>query len=293
MISTFIPMSFQMTMIPKILRLLLIFPVLIFSSIPGVFGSGLPAISDNTGDQLAGRFVWFDLLTNDPGKAGAYYEELFDWDINKAEGFPGYELISNQGLMIGGISEIGDDELPAWLGLFSMANVPMAVDKVRQLGGGILEPAQDVEGRGTMAIVEDNAGAAFVLIDTGLRDPETRPIRTGDWIWTDLFTKDTDEAGKFYEGLAGLKLQTFKDKEGNEFDLLMAGNKARSAVVEIAFEKVTPIWLPYVRVSDIEATIERSSQLGGKLFYKYGDGAILLDPTGAAIGVQQVSKRGG
>ena len=29
MISTFIPMSFQMTMIPKILRLLLIFPVLI------------------------------------------------------------------------------------------------------------------------------------------------------------------------------------------------------------------------------------------------------------------------
>jgi hypothetical protein len=53
---------------------------------------------------------------------------------------------------------------------------------------------------------------------------------------------------------------------------------------------VAPAWLPYVLVEDIGATVERAVQLGGRLFFKFKGGAILLDPTGAAFGVQQVSK---
>ena len=73
----------------------------------------------------------------------------------------------------------------------------------------------------------------------------------------------------------------------------MTGDTARAGVVKNPFEHVEPIWLPYVRVADIEQTLELSTQLGGKLFFRFDDGAILLDPAGAAIGVQQVTEGGG
>ncbi len=66
------------------------------------------------GDQRTGTFVWFDLLTHDGDRVRAYYAALFGWDISEAKDFPGYDLIANQGLVIGGIAEIAKLEQPAW-----------------------------------------------------------------------------------------------------------------------------------------------------------------------------------
>lgn len=269
---------------------LLSFLILLSVSVAPVSAAGLPAISDASGNQRPGTFVWFDLLTHDGDQARAYYMALFGWEISEAEGFSGYDLIANQGLAIGGIAEIADLKQPAWFGSFSVNDVNSAADRVRQLGGRILEPVQTVEGRGVMALVEDDTGAAFVLLDTGARDPKSRAVRTGDWLWVDLFTKDPAAAGKFYQGLAALRLKTFTDRDGSEIDVLMSGDTATSGVVEIPWKKVNPAWLPYIRVADVDGTIRRSSEQGGRVFFRWEDGAILLDPTGAAFGIQQVSK---
>ena len=86
-----------------------------------------------------------------------------------------------------------------------------------------------------------------------------------------------------------MRLTTVREDDGSEVEVSMTGDTARSGMVEIPFEHADPIWLPYVQVADIEQTLKRSGELGGELFFRLGDTAILLDPAGAAIGVQQVS----
>lgn len=272
----------------RLVTLLAIF-VLLYAG--GSTAAGLPAISEATDNRQPGTFVWFDLITNDRNQVNAYYTKLFDWEISEVEGFPGYDLITNKGTAIGGVAEITDEEQPAWLGSVSVDDVEKSADRVTQLGGRILEPAQQVDDRGVMALVEDNTGSAFVLLDTGARDPVTRPVRTGDWLWTDLFTTDPTAAAQFYIGLAGFELSTFTDSRGNTIDVLVLDETARSGVVEIPWKHVTPAWLPYVRVENVAETVERSTQLGGQLFFQFEDGAVILDPTGAAFGVQQVYRK--
>jgi hypothetical protein len=277
-------------MIQKRLTLLFLLFSLLFTGVAFSAFGGLPAISEISGNQRHGTFVWFDLITHDRKQVRTYYEKLFGWEISEAVKGGGYDLITNKGSKIGGIAEITDEKQPAWLGSLSMSNVEKAVDRVTQLGGKILEPAQQVDDRGVMALVEDNTGAAFVLLDTDSRDPVSRPVQIGDWLWTDLFTTDPAAIGDFYKDLAGLQLKTFSGSSKIPVDVLLSNSKARVGVVEIPWKHITPVWLPYVRVEDITATLEQSDQLGGRLFFKFKGGAILLDPTGAAFGVQQISK---
>ena len=283
-------MILYLIMMKKRLTLLLLLLSLLFTGVAFAATARLPAISEIPGNQRQGTFVWFDLITHDSNQVRTYYEKLFGWEISEAEGGAGYYLIINKGSMIGGIAEITDEEQPAWLGSLSMSNVGKAVGRVTQLGGKILEPAQLVDDRGVMALVEDNTGAAFVLLDTDSRDPVSRPVQLGDWLWTDLFTTDPAAVGDFYKGLAELQLKTISDSNKIPVDELLSNGRARSGVVKIPWKHITPVWLPYVRVENITATVERSVQLGGRLFFKFEGGAILLDPTGAAFGVQQVSK---
>lgn len=254
------------------------------------FAQGLPAIADKPGFQHPGTFVWFDLITPDRERVRAYYAGLFGWEIIEAEGFSGYDMITNQGVKIGGIAEIPEEDQPVWLGSLSASDLEQVTADLDVLGGRIVDPIQQVDDRGVMAVLEDPAGAPFVLLDTGARDPELGPLKVGDWLWADLYVRNMEAPAKFYEGLLGMRLTTVKDDDGNEVNVFMTGDTARAGMVKIPFEHVDPIWLPYVRVADIEQILERSGELGGELFFRLGDTAILLDPAGAAVGVQQVSE---
>ena len=59
----------------------------------------------------------------------------------------------------------------------------------------------------------------------------------------------------------------------------------RAGVVEAPAE-VDPQWLPYVRVQDPALIAERATALGGRVVLQDDDAVILVDPTGAPIGVQ-------
>ena len=135
-----------------------------FTAVSFASNTKLPAISKTSGHQQHGAFVWFDLITNDSAKVRTYYEKLFGWKISEVPGGDKYSLISNKGSIIGGIAEIEKEEQSVWLGSLSTGNVQNAVKQVKQLGGKVLEPIQQVNDRGVMALVEDNMGAAFVLL---------------------------------------------------------------------------------------------------------------------------------
>jgi predicted enzyme related to lactoylglutathione lyase len=55
--------------------------------------------------------------------------------------------------------------------------------------------------------------------------------------------------------------------------------------------EVNPLWLPYVRVEDAASAAARAVDLGARLVMQDDRTAILVDPSGAPIGVGTWSGR--
>jgi predicted enzyme related to lactoylglutathione lyase len=115
---------------------------------------------------------------------------------------------------------------------------------------------------------------------------------TGTFCWADLQTTDPATARAFYAKVLGW---TFTDVTGSmpyavaSVDGGMtAGVMALPAPAKAA--GAPPHWLPYVAVDDVDATVARAAELGGRVLsptMTTGEGAfaVLADPTGGVFAV--------
>jgi len=142
-----------------------------------------------------------------------------------------------------------------------------------------------------MAVIQDPEGAELILLRAAGGDPVDETVKSGEWLWVDLFTRDAKTANEFYGSLAGYTAQTVKTEEDHSYNLLEKDARAFAGVVEIPWEDVEPNWLPYVKVDDLEGTISLAENLGGVLILRLENVAVIADPTGGVFGIQVV--RGG
>ncbi|HLJ83540.1 MAG TPA: VOC family protein [Candidatus Eremiobacteraceae bacterium] len=129
-----------------------------------------------------------------------------------------------------------------------------------------------------------------------------RKYRPGEMCWTDLGTPDFAGAKKFYRAIFGW---TAKDLPmGPGFDYAMMRVKGKKVCVLYGMPedqraaKVTPLWLPYVSVANVAATVKKARAAGGKIIVqprdvKEGSMAVIKDPAGAAIGLWQAGSHAG
>ncbi|WP_440951716.1 VOC family protein [Methanococcoides sp. FTZ1] len=109
----------------------------------------------------------FDLPADDPERAKKFYSELFDWKIEKVEGpFEYYfiettDLEGNPGLG-GGMGQRGSPEqrITNFVGVTS---VDEYCDRVKELGGTVLQTKMPVPGWGYLAVCIDTEGNTFGL----------------------------------------------------------------------------------------------------------------------------------
>ena len=81
------------------------------------------------------------------------------------------------------------------------------------------------------------------------------------------------------------------ENEGYRYVVLEQAGLPRAAVVEAPMKRIDPLWVPYVRVEDAGRTAALARRLGGRVLLQNDDAAIILDPRGAAFGVQRWSPR--
>src|SRR3954462_1477346 len=133
------------------------------------------------GTRLPGRFVWFDLATEDPAASRAFYGAVFGWKFRDAPGaLYSYTLIQNGSGKVGGMFRharpAGAASGARWLPMMSVSDISQAAQAVRAHGGEVVVAATVVPGRGTHAIFRDPGGAAFgVLVNDG-GDPADTPV---------------------------------------------------------------------------------------------------------------------
>ena len=90
-----------------------------------------PVTAEPTSRWLPGKFVWHDLITNDPAAAKRFYGGLFGWTFKAVPGTDRYTVIRNHGEMVGGVAltdrKIDGKPISQWVSLISVPDVDEAV----------------------------------------------------------------------------------------------------------------------------------------------------------------------
>jgi predicted enzyme related to lactoylglutathione lyase len=252
-----------------------------------------------TGEQLAGKFVWYDLFTQDLQSTSTFYQELFGWTFtDTASSNTRVKTIKRDGVPIANAVEIDplkkNSNESVWLGYISVPDVDKAAELVKLHNGTLYEKPKDLPNRGRIAIVIDGEGAIFGLVHSPEGDPPDSDDIRNSFIGSELWTTDLNRAITFYGALAGYELNIVDVGQDGKYHFLQCDNIPRAGVVKIPWDDVKPNWIPYIAVKDITETIDKAEALGGRVLIKppkeIRDNplAIIADPAGAVFGIQQI-----
>jgi predicted enzyme related to lactoylglutathione lyase len=257
-----------------------------------------PVSPEETGVHHIGKFVWYDLITDDVAAARQFYGALFGWEFRDDDGDERYITIVHRGRQIGGIAHVEPVEqqhdISQWVSWLSVPDVGAAVELVQQAGGEVHREPKDLPNRGRFALVSDPQGALVALLrSTGGDPPDAREVIEGAWLWTELWTHDVESAVAFYRDLAGYEREITDTGLQQPYHVLMRDDRARGGVARLSREEVRPNWLPYILVDRPGDLLPRVDALGGRVVFapdsdvRSGTVAVIQDPTGAVLAIQK------
>ena len=109
-------------------------------------------------------FVHVELLTTDPVKAKAFYTELFEWKMEDSGGDMPYTVIDVGGEPGGGMMRVPNPGMPsAWFAYVYVDDIEAAAEKVKALGGTVMQGITEVPDFGWLAVIADPTGAVLGL----------------------------------------------------------------------------------------------------------------------------------
>ena len=247
-----------------------------------------------------GTFCWVELGTSDSGAAKNFYHQLFGWDYeDNSMGEHGvYSIVKLNGKEVGGLYNLFPELVsqgvpPHWLSYVAVTNADESVEKAKAEGATVMNGPMDVMTAGRMAVIKDPTGAAFAVWQA--KDSNGLQVRgePGSLVWNELGTRDTDKAGQFYSNLLGWTREPFP---GSPIEYTVFNNGGPMGVggmykIPEEMGPVPPHWLVYFAVADCDATVQKTTELGGHVMKPaedipgVGRFAILIDPQNAAFAV--------
>ena len=111
--------------------------------------------------------------------------------------------------------------------------------------------------------------------------------------WVDLLTSDADAARAFYTGLLGWEAQEPSEEFGGYFMFTRDGVPIAGAMPGMPDQPAPSAWTVYLDTDDMDGTLKSSTAAGAAVVVgpmpiaDLGSMAVLVDPTGASIGVWQ------
>jgi predicted enzyme related to lactoylglutathione lyase len=249
-------------------------------------------------EPLVGKFVWYDLITDDADAARRFYGGLFGWTFEKTTGPGGsdYLVARDGGVYVAGIVTRADPsegaEFSRWLPYVSVADVDESADRARAAGGRVAVAPLDVR-LGRVAAIVDPEGAVLGLARSDVGDPDdaTTAGAPGRVLWTELLADDDAAAASFYATVVGYEAATI-ERRGGDYTLLRFGGVQRAGVLQNPTDW-EPQWLTYFGVEDPAAAAKLATELGGRVLLeptpevREGTMALVIDPSGAVLALQK------
>ena len=252
-------------------------------------------------DFKAGEFCWIDLAAHDMEQAIEWYGALFDWSHFKMDtpgGGPPYAFFMRGEAAAGGLGQMADEMKaqgipPMWNNYIATEDCEATEARVRELGGTVTVPTQDVPGNGKLAFFLDPEGAPFAAWQsTSESGPGVLTKEHGGLSWNELMTRDKETAKKFYADAFGWDYSPMP-MDGVAYEIIKNRGEDAGGIMPMdgpQFEGVPAHWLVYFDVTDCDATAAKAAETGGKILVPpteipVGKFALLQDPQGAVFSV--------
>lgn len=260
----------------------------------------------NIDKHPAGDFCWLELATSDQAASKKFYTSLFGWTITEFPMGPNesYTIFSLQGRNTSAAYTLRKDQRdhhvpPHWMLYIAAENADASQAKAAQLGATVLAPAFDVMDLGRMAVIQDPTGAIFSLWQAKSHQGTGIAGVDGTLCWADLSTPDQQRAGDFYSALFGWQIMKEDEDPAHNYWHIKCGEDFIGGIPPASHRdpKIPPHWMPYILVSNCDATANQAKQQGAKLymppqdFEEVGRIAVIADPQGAAFAIFQPPKK--
>lgn len=180
-----------------------------------------------------------------------------------------------------------------WNSYVTVDNVDETVKKALELGAKVAMPAMDVFDICRMAAIMDPTGAPVMLYQPKKSIGAEIVNTIGAMGWNELYTKDVEKAKDFYSKLFGWTYDVDKD---SGYVMIQNKGRANGGIFAITPEMgdMPPMWVVYFTVKDMDASLAKVKDLGGKVHMgpkKIGPGkiAMIADPAGASFIIIELS----
>jgi predicted enzyme related to lactoylglutathione lyase len=263
---------------------------------------------------------WVDTQQPDLEAAIAFYGDLFGWEFEETTtvGAPQrYFVAQLRGRHVAGIGSQpeGVPPTPMWNTYIWVESADAAAAKTRDAGGSVLMEPFDVPDAGRMGVLSDPSGAVFCVWQARERKGAQLVNEPGTWNFSELNTRDLEQAKNFYGAVFGWKASSLDAESGGFWRVDGYGDfleerdpdvRKRQADVgapegfEDAVAWLVPMtseqfpddtpshWSITFAVDDADAIADRAAELGGKVLVGPVDApwvrmAVLRDPQGAVF----------
>lgn len=225
-------------------------------------------------DFPRGRFIWHELHTPDVEAAKAFYTGIAGWGTTvwEHEGMK-YDMFTLGETPQGGAWKLTEETAPAgtpphWLVYVAVHDVDATMARAKELGAEAKMGPHDVPTVGRIAVLADPQGAVFgIYAPEGEVPGHDGPPELGEVSWHELATTDLDGAWAFYRDLFGWKETSTMDmgeagpyKMYGRTDLPLGGIYNKPAAMP-----GPPAWLCYIRVPNVDDSIEQVKAAGGQV----------------------------
>ncbi len=115
----------------------------------------------------------------------------------------------------------------------------------------------------------------------------------GIFSWRELMTQDVEGSTKFYTDLLGWSVNSMDMGGGMNYEMFMQGERPIAGMIKPPSAEVPNMWINYITVEDLDATVEKAQSLGAQLHMPImdvpgkGRFAGMADPQGAPIAFWQ------
>ena len=246
-----------------------------------------------------GTPCWVDLGVADIAKAGAFYANLFGWEVH--QGPPevgGYALCLKDGRLVAGIApKMGPPgERSAWTTYLAASNADETAGKIKASGGHVLVEPMDVMDQGRMVMAADPGGAVFGLWQARNHIGAQRVNEPGAMCWNECMTYDAAAARDFYAMVFSFR---YGGLAHDQYTLIARPSEdvgPETAIGGIGqldpawAGRIPAHWMTYFAVADVDAATGKVTRGGGQVLggprdTPYGRTAVCEDPQGAVFSI--------
>ena len=239
-----------------------------------------------------GHFCWPELATTDISSAKSFYGSIFGWEcVDMPTAMGNYTLFKYQGLDVAAAYQMSPEQVAPthWNAYVAVKSVDASTAKALELGGRIIAGPFDVEGIGRMAFVQDPGGATFALWQSITHFGAGIFGEPNALCWTELMTRDAEQATAFYSALFDWEAEAKKSDELHYTEWWLNGTTVGGMITmeRAAFDDIPSQWMSYFAVDDCEAKTAMAEAAGATVLGipteipGVGRFAVIRDPQGA------------